>query len=116
MGPFVHILTRSKLIAAYGDDDTAVVMYDADTVPVKDAPGAECLTIKDGKISHIGSSSTACPSTPRAAPRHQASRTAAGLRRPSVRQGLVMALNPALSGKRCSPECRTPWTAGGPAT
>lgn len=53
MGPFVHILTRSKLIAAYGDDNTAVVMYDADTMPVKDAPGAECLTIKDGKISHI---------------------------------------------------------------
>jgi hypothetical protein len=53
MGPFVQILTSSKLIAAYGDDDMAVVMYDADTVPVKDAPGAECLTVKDGRISHI---------------------------------------------------------------
>jgi hypothetical protein len=53
MGPFVQILTSSKLIAAYGDDDMAVVMYDADTVPVKDAPGAECLTVTDGRISHI---------------------------------------------------------------
>jgi hypothetical protein len=53
MGPFVQILTGSKLIAAYGDDDMAVVMYDADTLPVKNAPGAECLTVKDGKISHI---------------------------------------------------------------
>ncbi len=24
-----------------------------DTVPVNDAPGAECLTVTDGKISHL---------------------------------------------------------------
>lgn len=53
MGPFVQILTRSRLMAAFGDDTTAVLMYDADTVPVKDAPGAECLTVKDGKITHM---------------------------------------------------------------
>lgn len=53
MGPFVQILTRSHLVAAFGDDTTAVLMYDADTVPVTDAPGAECLTVKDGKISHM---------------------------------------------------------------
>jgi hypothetical protein len=40
-------------IAAFGDDETAVLMYDTDTVPVKDAPGAECLTVRDGKISHL---------------------------------------------------------------
>jgi hypothetical protein len=28
MGPFVQILTSSKLIAAFGDDEKAVVMYD----------------------------------------------------------------------------------------
>jgi SnoaL-like domain len=38
MGPFTQILTGSKLIAAFGDDEKAVVMYDTDTVPVKDAP------------------------------------------------------------------------------
>lgn len=53
MGPFVQILTSSDLIAAFGDDGTAVLMYDTDTVPVKDAPGAECLTVEDGKISHM---------------------------------------------------------------
>ena len=53
MGPFANILTRSRLIAAFGDDTTAVLMYDAETVPVKDAPGAECLTVQDGKITHI---------------------------------------------------------------
>src|ERR1700735_979020 len=52
MGPFVQILTGSKLIAAYGDDKTALIMYDSETVPVKSAPGAECVTVRDGKITH----------------------------------------------------------------
>ena len=52
MGPFVQILTGSKLIAAFGDDDTALIMYDTETVPVKSAPGAECVTIKDGRITN----------------------------------------------------------------
>lgn len=50
MGPFVETLTSSRLIAAFGDGETALVMYDADTLPVRDAPGAECTTISDGKI------------------------------------------------------------------
>jgi ketosteroid isomerase-like protein len=50
MGPFVQILTGSELVAAFGDDVKAVVMYDTETVPVKSAPGAECVTVKDGKI------------------------------------------------------------------
>ena len=53
MGPFVHILTRSNLIAAFGNDTTAVLMYDTDTIPVKDAPGAEYLTVQDGKITQM---------------------------------------------------------------
>jgi hypothetical protein len=31
----------------------AVVMYDTDTVPVKAAPGAECVTVSGGKIRHM---------------------------------------------------------------
>ncbi|WP_125609722.1 nuclear transport factor 2 family protein [Specibacter cremeus] len=50
MEPFTRILTSSSLIAAFGNDDTALLMYDADTVPVKGAPGAECHTVKDGLI------------------------------------------------------------------
>jgi hypothetical protein len=50
MGPFVQILTGSELVAAFGDDVKAVVMYDTETVPVTSAPGAECVTVKDGKI------------------------------------------------------------------
>jgi ketosteroid isomerase-like protein len=51
MGPFVQILTGSKMIAAYGDDKTALIMYDSQTVPVKSAPGAECVTVAEGKIT-----------------------------------------------------------------
>jgi hypothetical protein len=50
MGPFVQILKRAELIAAFGDDTTAVVVYDTDTVPVDGAPGAECVTVADGQI------------------------------------------------------------------
>ncbi len=40
MGPFVQILKGSQLIAAFGTE----------TVPVASAPGAECVTVKNGKI------------------------------------------------------------------
>lgn len=50
MGSFVQILTDAHMIAAFGDDDTALVMYETETVPVKSAPGAECVTVEDGKI------------------------------------------------------------------
>jgi hypothetical protein len=53
MGPFVQIVTRSSLIAAFGDDEMAVVMYDTGTVAVTDAPGAECVTVSGGKITHM---------------------------------------------------------------
>jgi ketosteroid isomerase-like protein len=51
MGPFVRILTGSELIAAFGDENTAVVVYDTATVPVASAPAAECVTVVDGKIT-----------------------------------------------------------------
>jgi hypothetical protein len=52
MGPFVQILQESRLIAAFGDDQTAMIMYETRTVPVPNAPGAECLTVTDGKITY----------------------------------------------------------------
>jgi ketosteroid isomerase-like protein len=52
MGPFSQIVTGSNMIAAFGDDETALIMYDVETVPVKSAPGAECVTVKDGKITY----------------------------------------------------------------
>ncbi|HWE15283.1 MAG TPA: hypothetical protein VG365_17295, partial [Solirubrobacteraceae bacterium] len=52
MEPFTQILLDAHLIAAFGDQTTALVMYDTKTVPVPDAPGAECVTVRDGKITH----------------------------------------------------------------
>jgi ketosteroid isomerase-like protein len=51
LGPFTQILIKAELLAAFGDDTKAVLVYDAQTVPVPSGPGAECLTIKDGKIT-----------------------------------------------------------------
>ena len=50
MAPFVQILRNAEMIAAFGDEETALVMYDTETVPVKSAPGAECVTVRNGKI------------------------------------------------------------------
>jgi len=52
MGPFVQLLTGSELIAAYGDEQTALIMYDTTTIPVRSAPAAECVTVRDGKITY----------------------------------------------------------------
>jgi ketosteroid isomerase-like protein len=52
MGPFVQILTGSQIIAAFGNDEQAVVVYDTQTVPVKTAPAAECVTVTNGKITY----------------------------------------------------------------
>jgi ketosteroid isomerase-like protein len=52
MAPFVQILRGATLIAAFGDDQTAMIMYDTQTVPVPSAPGAECVTVIDGKITY----------------------------------------------------------------
>jgi ketosteroid isomerase-like protein len=51
MAPFVQILKGSNMIAAFGDERTALVMYDTETVPVKSAPAAECVTVVDGRIT-----------------------------------------------------------------
>jgi hypothetical protein len=38
------------MIAAFGDEETAMLMYDTETIPAKSAPAAECVTVRDGKI------------------------------------------------------------------
>jgi ketosteroid isomerase-like protein len=51
MGPFTQILKRAEIIASFGNDTTAVVVYDTETVPVPSAPAAECVTVRDGQIT-----------------------------------------------------------------
>jgi ketosteroid isomerase-like protein len=50
LGPFARMLLDSELLAAFGDDTKAVLVYDTRTPPVASGPGAECLTVRDGKI------------------------------------------------------------------
>jgi hypothetical protein len=53
MEPFSRIVRRSDLLASFGDDETALLMYDTETVPVASAPGAEWITVRDGRIVHL---------------------------------------------------------------
>jgi ketosteroid isomerase-like protein len=51
LGPFAgQFLIRAEMIAAFGDEETAMLMYDTETVPAKSAPAAECVTVRSGKI------------------------------------------------------------------
>jgi hypothetical protein len=52
MAPFAQMLTGSEVIAAFGDDETALLMYNPHTTLVEDAPSAECFTVKGGRIVH----------------------------------------------------------------
>jgi ketosteroid isomerase-like protein len=52
LGPFAQMLIGNELLAAFGDETKAVLVYDTRTPPVASAPGAECLTVRDGKIVH----------------------------------------------------------------
>jgi len=50
LGPFAQMLISAELLAAFGDETKAVLVYDTRTPLVASAPGAECLTVRDGKI------------------------------------------------------------------
>lgn len=52
MGPFTQMLKSATLIAAFGDETTALAMYDTETALVASAPGAEWVTVADGRITY----------------------------------------------------------------
>jgi limonene-1,2-epoxide hydrolase len=52
LGPFASTLTGATLIAAYGDEKQAMIMYDTASPLVASAPGAECVTVVDGRIAY----------------------------------------------------------------
>ena len=52
MAPFVQILREATMLAAFGDERTAVVVYDTATVPVPSAPAAEWVTVEGGRITY----------------------------------------------------------------
>jgi ketosteroid isomerase-like protein len=53
LAPFAgEFLIRAELVAAFGDENTALLMYDTETIPAASAPAAECVTVRDGKITY----------------------------------------------------------------
>ena len=50
MAPFAQTLTGADLLAAFGDQETAVLLYNPHTTLVQDAPSAEWFTVEDGRI------------------------------------------------------------------
>jgi hypothetical protein len=50
--PFAKQLLGTSMIGAFGDDEQAMIMYDTTTTVVQSAPGAECVTVRDGRITY----------------------------------------------------------------
>ncbi|THV43007.1 nuclear transport factor 2 family protein [Glycomyces buryatensis] len=50
--PFAQRLIGSTLLAGFGDDETALIMYVTKTPLVPNGPAAEYMSIQDRKITH----------------------------------------------------------------
>lgn len=53
MGPFANTLTSTEVLAAYGDEASAVVIYDTANPAVASAPAAELVQVRDGRITAL---------------------------------------------------------------
>jgi hypothetical protein len=52
LAPFAGMLISATLIAAFGDETRALMMYDTSSALVASGPGAECLTVTRGRITY----------------------------------------------------------------
>jgi hypothetical protein len=50
---FANILTGATLIASFGDEDTALLLYNTHTLPVPSVLSAKYLVVEDGKMTAI---------------------------------------------------------------
>ncbi len=48
--PFARAVTGLKILAAFGDDQQTLIMYEVTTAPFGAITAAELLTVQDGKI------------------------------------------------------------------
>jgi limonene-1,2-epoxide hydrolase len=71
---FARMIKAVTVLATYGDDQEAVVVYSADTHPVADAIVAELLKVKNGKIASTDVIYDATPFAAYMATRTQAQR------------------------------------------
>jgi hypothetical protein len=51
-GFVTRMVKRIELVGAYGDANSAVILYDCDLVPADNQPVAEALKVEDGRIVH----------------------------------------------------------------
>ncbi|WP_459962814.1 nuclear transport factor 2 family protein [Nocardia sp. IFM 10818] len=51
IAPYAEILRSAHILAVFGDERTALVMYDTATDTVPSAPGAELVTVENGLIA-----------------------------------------------------------------
>lgn len=49
---FVPIVRGYDMIAALGEAETAILVYDLHTIPVSSGLTCECFTVRDGRIRH----------------------------------------------------------------
>lgn len=52
-GPFAERLISASLIAEFGDEESALIMYDTKTPLVASGVAAEHMTVRDGRITRI---------------------------------------------------------------
>lgn len=50
--PFAGMLIRSEVLAAFGDEEKALVMYDTTTPLVASGPASELVTVTGGRITY----------------------------------------------------------------
>jgi ketosteroid isomerase-like protein len=48
--PFAGTLLSAEVIATFGDDERAVIVYDTASRLVASGPACECVTVRDGRI------------------------------------------------------------------
>ena len=51
--PFAKRLLSSSVLAEFGDEETALIMYDTKTALVPSGPAADHMTVRDGRITHL---------------------------------------------------------------
>jgi limonene-1,2-epoxide hydrolase len=51
--PFFKLLKRVELMAHFGDEESAVLMYDTVTLLAASGPACEYITVEDGEINYI---------------------------------------------------------------
>lgn len=65
MGPFVQMVTDAHLIAAFGDDETALLMYDTETIRSRARPAPNASRSRTARSPTAAS----CSIEPRLKPR-----------------------------------------------